>query len=138
LKSKMEIKRNWYLVDLEGKILGRIATKIATILQGKHKPEYVRNVDIGDFVVAINASKIKVTGKKQEQKIYFTHSGYVGGDKYIPYKKLLEKNPQRIIWYAVRGMLPKNKLRDRILKRLKIYSDSSHPFLNKNLIKLGG
>jgi len=134
----MEIKRNWYLVDLEGKILGRIATKIATILQGKHKPEYVRNVDIGDFVVAINASKIKVTGKKQEQKIYFTHSGYVGGDKYIPYKKLLEKNPQRIIWYAVRGMLPKNKLRDRILKRLKIYSDSSHPFLDKNLIKLGG
>jgi large subunit ribosomal protein L13 len=134
----MEIKRNWYLVDLEGKILGRIATKIATILQGKHKPEYVRNVDIGDFVVAINASKIKVTGKKQEQKIYFTHSGYVGGDKYIPYKKLLEKNPQRIIWYAVRGMLPKNKLRDKILKRLKIYSDSSHPFLDKNLIKLGG
>jgi len=134
----MENKRNWYLVDLEGKILGRIATKIATILQGKHKPEYSKNADIGDFVVAINASKIKVTGKKAEQKIYFTHSGYIGGDKYISYKKLFEKNPEKVIWYAVRGMLPKNKLRDKILKRLKIYPDSSHTFGNNNLIKLEG
>ncbi|MFN3967015.1 MAG: 50S ribosomal protein L13 [Endomicrobiia bacterium] len=134
----MAEQRNWYLVDLKDKILGRISTKIATILQGKHKPNYCRNVDTGDFVVAINASKIKVTRKKAEQKIYFTHSGYPGGDKYIPYKKLFEKNPQKVIWYAVRGMLPKNKLRDKILKRLKIYSDDLHPFGNKNLIKLEG
>ncbi len=132
----MAEQRNWYLIDLKDKVLGRASTKIATILMGKHKPEYCRNLDMGDFVVAINANKIKVTGKKKDQKIYFSHSGYPGGDKYITYKKLFEKNPQKIIWYAVRGMLSKNKLRDIMLKRLKIYPDETHPFGNKNLIKL--
>lgn len=122
-----EIKRNWHLIDATDKVLGRLSTQIAGILLGKHKPYYTRGVDCGDFVVVINSSKIKFTGKKLQQKIYFHHSGYVRGDKYIPLEKLFSKDPSKVLYLAVKGMLPKNKLRKKLLKRLKIYRDDTHP-----------
>ncbi|MDI6641243.1 MAG: 50S ribosomal protein L13 [Elusimicrobiota bacterium] len=122
-----DIRRDWHLIDATDKVLGRLSTQIAGILLGKHKPYYTRGVDCGDFVVVINSSKIKVTGKKPEQKIYFRHSGYVGGDKYIPFGKLFKQYPEKVLYLAVKGMLPKNKLRKKLLKRLKIYSGDTHP-----------
>jgi large subunit ribosomal protein L13 len=134
--KKTEIKKNWYLVDAEGKILGRLASKIAQILSGKNKPIYTPYLDTGDFVVVINAKKVKVTGNKEKKKIYYHYSGYPGGMKEIVYEKLLEKKPTVIIQKAVRGMLPKNKLRRKMLKKLKIYAGTEHRHQAQNPEKI--
>ncbi len=122
-----EVKREWFLVDAKGKVLGRLASEIAKILMGKHKVYFQRDVDCGDFVVVINAEKVRVTGKKLEQKIYYRHSGYPGGLKEIPLKRMLEEKPEEVIRLAVKRMLPKNRLGHRMLKRLKVYRGQSHP-----------
>ncbi len=125
--KKSEIKHNWYVIDAQNKILGRMATRIARILMGKGKPQYSPNVDCGDYVVVLNADKFKVTGNKMEDKIYYRHSFYPGGLKAINLKLMLEKNPKRVIYHAVSGMLPKNKFRARRLRRLKLYLGTDHP-----------
>ncbi|MGH1468814.1 MAG: 50S ribosomal protein L13 [Bdellovibrionales bacterium] len=122
-----EIERKWWIVDATGKTLGRLSTEIAQTLRGKNKPQYTPHVDTGDFVVVINSEKIKVNGKKAEQKTYFRHTGYFGGIKETSYKEMLEKNPDRIITKAVEGMLPKNILSSQIIKKLKVYAGSEHP-----------
>lgn len=119
--------RKWYVVDATGKNLGRLATRIATILRGKHKPYWAPHQDCGDFVVVINAEKVNVTGKKADQKYYFSHSYYPGGAKYVPFKQMLEKHPERIIEKAVWGMLPKNALGRKMFKKLKVYAGAEHP-----------
>lgn len=127
-----EIARRWYLVDAKDKTLGRLASKIALILSGKNKPIYTPHLDTGDFVVVINAKNIKVTGKKREGKIYYRHSGYPGGLKKKPFERLIEEKPEQIITTAVKGMLPKNKLGRRMLKKLKVYPGSTHPHQAQN------
>jgi len=122
-----DIEKKWYLVDAEGKVLGRLASKIARILSGKNKPIYTPHLDVGDFVVVINAEKVRVTGGKEKKKIYYRHSGYPGGLKSWTYEELLKKDPSRIIRKAVQGMLPKNKLGRRMLKKLKVYPGPEHP-----------
>jgi large subunit ribosomal protein L13 len=122
-----EIDKKWYLVDAKDKVLGRLATQIAMRLRGKHKPIFTPHADTGDFVVVINADKVALTGKKWANKIYYRHSGYIGGLKKITAKKLLEKKPQDVLRFAVKGMLPKNSLGRRQLKKLKIYTGSDHP-----------
>lgn len=122
-----DVKKEWFLVDARDKILGRLATKIANILTGKNKPQYSPQVDVGDYVVVINAEKVKVTGKKLDDKIYYRHSMYPGGLKEVPLRKMLEKFPERVIEHAVKYMLPQNKLRDRRLKKLKVYAGESFP-----------
>lgn len=122
-----DIKRNWYLVDAKGKILGRLASKIAIYLQGKHKPDYTPYMDMGDEVIVVNADKIVTTGKKLEQKKYKRYSGYPGGLKEIPLKIMKKRHPKRIIRLAIERMLPKNKLASRMISRLKIYKDENHP-----------
>jgi large subunit ribosomal protein L13 len=122
-----DIKREWHLVDMAGKTLGRVATEIATILRGKHKPMYTPHMDTGDYVVVVNADKVHLTGNKLEQKFYHKHSEYPGGLKSISYGELLEKEPEKIIQLAVKGMLPKNKLGRKMLKKLKVYAGSKHP-----------
>lgn len=126
-----EIKRAWHFVDVSGQILGRVAGKIARLLQGKHKINYVPYLDNGDYVVVINAKKIKVTGHKDKNKIYTRYSGYPGGLKKINFHDLLEKKPEEIIQRAVLGMLPKNKLRDRRATRLFVFADEKHPYEDK-------
>ncbi|MGQ9702303.1 MAG: 50S ribosomal protein L13 [bacterium] len=125
--KKSEIKRKWYVVDAQDKVLGRMATRIARILMGKDKPQYSPHVDCGDFVIVLNADKFRVTGNKMEDKIYYRHSFYPGGLKAINLKLMLEKNPKMVIYHAVSGMLPKNKFRARRLKRLKLYLGTDHP-----------
>jgi large subunit ribosomal protein L13 len=122
-----EVTKKWYVVDAEQKVLGRLATQIAMRLRGKHKPIFTPHADTGDFVVVINADKVKLTGKKWDKKQYYRHSGYIGGLKQISAKKLHEKRPEDIIRFAVRGMLPKNSLGRRQLKKLKIYASSAYP-----------
>ncbi|RLE15489.1 50S ribosomal protein L13 [Candidatus Aerophobetes bacterium] len=132
IPKKEEIAKKWYLVDAKGKILGRLATRIARILSGKDKPIYTPHLDTGDFVVVINAREIKVTGKKEEEKIYYRHSGYPGGLKKETLRRLRERKPEEIIRRAVKGMLPKNKLGRKMLKKLKIYPDANHPHQAQN------
>lgn len=127
--EKDKIKREWFLIDAGSETLGRLAVRISRILQGKHKPCYASNQDTGDFVVVINAKKIKVTGRKSEDKVYFHHSGYPGGLKKVPFEKIIKSFPEKIIEHAVMGMLPKNKLRKPRFKRLKIYRGSDHGHL---------
>ena len=134
--KKTEIKKNWYLVDAEGKILGRLASKIAQILSGKNKPIYTPHLDTGDFVVVINAKKVKVTGNKEKKKIYYHYSGYPGGMKEIVYEKLLEKKPALIIQKAVKGMLPKSKLGRKMFKKLKVYAGTEHRHQAQNPEKI--
>ncbi|MCF8143785.1 MAG: 50S ribosomal protein L13 [Deltaproteobacteria bacterium] len=122
-----EVQKKWFLVDAESKILGRLAAQIAVRLRGKHKAIFTPHADTGDFVVVINADKVSLTGKKWNNKIYYRHSGYLGGLKEISAKKLLEKKPEDVLRFAVRGMLPKNSLGRRQLKKLKIYAGSEHP-----------
>ncbi|MBC8417311.1 MAG: 50S ribosomal protein L13 [Proteobacteria bacterium] len=122
-----EIKKNWYVVNAENKVLGRLAAQIAKRLRGKHKPIFTPHADTGDFIVVINAEKVTLTGKKWDNKIYYRHSGYTGGLKQISAKKLLEKKPEDVLRFAVRGMLPKNTLGRRQLKKLKIYTGPEHP-----------
>ncbi|NLJ79372.1 MAG: 50S ribosomal protein L13 [Tissierellia bacterium] len=121
-----EIERKWHVIDAEGKVLGRLATEIATLLRGKHKPIYTPHVDTGDFVIVINADKIKLTGKKLEQKQYRYHTGYPGGLKAVPYRRLMDRSPERVIQLAVKGMMPKNRLGRQMLKKLKVYRGSDH------------
>lgn len=125
--KEREVDRKWYLVDAEDKILGRLATQIATRLRGKHKPEFTPHADTGDFIVVVNAEKIALSGKKWDKKIYYRHSGYIGGLKEITARKLLEKKPEDVLRFAVRGMLPKNSLGRRQLKKLKIYVGPDNP-----------
>jgi len=122
-----EIERAWYVVDAEGKTLGRLATEIARILRGKHKPIYTPHVDTGDYVIVINADKVRVTGKRLDQKIYYRHSGYMGGLKAVSLRRMLETHPERVIEYAVKGMLPKNRLGRKMYKKLKVYASPEHP-----------
>lgn len=134
--KKEEMKRDWYVVDAADKVLGRISTKIATYLRGKHKPIFSPQVDCGDYVVIINADKVRVTGKKERQKLYFTHSGYPGGQKLLSFEKMMEKSPEKVILHAVAGMLPKNRLGRQILKKLKVYVGEKHPHQAQKLNKL--
>jgi len=127
-----EVVRDWVIFDASDKVLGRFATKIADKLRGKDKPTFTPHVDGGDFVVVINAEKLKVTGNKAEQKKYYKHSLYPGGLKEKSYKEVLENNPERIIENAVKGMLPKNKLGKSMIKKLKVYSGSEHPHESQN------
>ncbi len=122
-----EVERKWWVVDAEGKILGRLASEIAKILRGKHKPYYQPDVDCGDFVIVINAEKVRVTGKKLDQKIYYRHSGYPGGLKERTLRWMLEHKPEEVIRLAVKRMLPKNRLGHRMLKKLKVYRGPHHP-----------
>ena len=122
-----EVDQNWLLVDADGQILGRMATEIATRLRGKHKAEYTSHVDTGDFVVVINAGKIRVTGNKTTDKMYHSHSGYPGALKSISFEKLLEKSPEKVIKAAVKGMLPRTPLGRAMFKKLKVYAGSEHP-----------
>lgn len=123
----MVTSTNWLLIDASNKTLGRLASKIAHILRGKHKPEYVPNLDFGDYVVVINAEKIKVTGNKFKDKNYYHHSGYPGGIKEISFDKLLNKSPEDILKIAVKGMLPKGPLGRKVFSKLKIYKGAEHP-----------
>ena len=125
--KKNEVERSWYIVDVNNKVLGKVASKIATVLRGKHKPVFTRHVDTGDFVVVINAEKVHLTGNKLENKQYYRHSGYPGGIKVTNAREMLEKRPENIIRYAVRGMLPKNRLGRQQFKKLKVYSGTDHP-----------
>jgi len=122
-----EITAKWYLVDAEGKVLGRLATKIATILMGKHRPEYTPHVDTGDFVIVVNAEKIHLTGKKWTNKQYDWYTGYPGGHKVISAERMRQKHPDKIIREAVRRMLPKNRLARHMLRKLKVYAGPDHP-----------
>ncbi len=122
-----EIERQWFVVDLEGHTVGRVATQIATILRGKHKPLYTPHVDCGDYVVCINADKVEFTGNKLDQKMYHRHSGYVGGLKSIGAAELMEKDPESVITFAVLGMLPKTKLGKKMGQKLKVYAGGEHP-----------
>jgi large subunit ribosomal protein L13 len=134
--KEQEISKKWYLVDAKDRVLGRLATQIAMRLRGKHKPIFTPHADTGDFIVVINANKLTLTGRKWDKKIYYRHTGYTGGLKEISAKKLLEKKPEDILRFAVRGMLPKNSLGRRQLKKLKIYSGSEHPHQAQQLEKL--
>jgi len=122
-----EFTRDWYLVDVENKVLGRVATEIASILRGKKKPIFTPSVDTGDFVIVVNAEKIALTGNKMADKTYYSHSGFPGGIKAITAGKLIEKNAEELIKKAVKGMLPKNKLARHMLSKLKIYTGTEHP-----------
>ncbi|MDT8441970.1 MAG: 50S ribosomal protein L13 [Desulfuromonadales bacterium] len=127
IAKKAELQKDWYVVDLENKVLGRAATEIARVLRGKHKPIYTPSVDTGDFVIVVNAEKIRLTGNKLSQKTYHRHSGYPGGLKSITAAKLLEKQPDDLIKKAVKGMLPKNKLGRQMFRKLKVYCGGEHP-----------
>jgi large subunit ribosomal protein L13 len=122
-----EIKRKWYLVDAENQILGRVSSQIAFLLRGKHKPEFTPHLDLGDHVIVINADKIKVTGRKLNQKQYTRYTGYPGGLRVNVMEKLLQKRPERVILNAVRGMLPKNRLGRKMIKKLRVYAGPDHP-----------
>lgn len=121
------VKRDWYVIDADGKTLGRMAAEIATRLRGKHKPEYTPHVDTGDYIVVINAEKVRVSGNKAKGKMYHRHTGYVGGIKSLSFEKLIEKAPERPIESAVRGMLPKGPLGRVMYKKLKVYAGTEHP-----------
>lgn len=125
--KEKDIKRKWYLIDVQDMILGRAASKIAVILMGKNKPIYTPNIDTGDFVVAVNAEKIKLTGKKLVQKTDYAHSGYPNGHRFTPYSVMMEKHPERVLSIAVKGMLPKSTLGKKMLTKLKVYRADKHP-----------
>jgi len=125
--KKEEVSHQWYLVDAEGKVLGRLATRLANVLRGKNKPIFTPSVDTGDFVIVVNARKITLTGKKMKGKIYYRHTGYPGGIKEMSAEKLLAQKPAEMIRMAVRGMLPKNSLGRQMLRKLKIYAGPNHP-----------
>jgi large subunit ribosomal protein L13 len=130
-----DIKRTWHLIDAEGETLGRLATKVAEILMGKSKPYFVRNLDCGDYVVITNAKVITVTGKKEEQKVYNRHSGYPGGFRSETLKELRSRRPEEVIRRSVKGMLPDNKLADRMITRLYVFSGTEHRFSDKFALK---
>jgi len=126
-QKQEEIERDWYVVDAQDETLGRLASRIAPILKGKHKPSYTPHLDCGDFVIIVNAEKVRVTGRKLDQKFYHRHSGYPGGLTSISLRDQLAKHPERVLEAAIRGMLPKNKLGRRMIKKLKVYAGDEHP-----------
>ena len=121
------IERKWFVVDAEGQTLGRLAAEVAKVLRGKHKPTFTPHVDTGDYVIVVNAAKVKVTGKKLVQKTYFRHSGYPGGAKFTQLGHTLENRPERVVEMAIRGMLPKNKLGEQMYRKLNVYAGAEHP-----------
>ena len=127
-----DIVQKWYLIDCSGKKLGRLSVQIANILRGKNKPEYTPNSDVGDFVVLINAERIEISGNKSKDKIYFNHTGYPGNLKEINFQDLLNKDPEKVLRNAVKGMLPKNRLNRKIINKLKVYSGENHPHEAQN------
>ena len=122
-----DVESHWWLVDAEGKTLGRIATEIAKLLRGKHKPLFTPHMDTGDHVIVVNADKVRLTGRKAEQKTYFRHSGYMGNERHIPFHRMIQTHPERVVELAVRGMLPKNALGRSLRKKLKVYAGAKHP-----------
>ena len=122
-----DIDKGWHVLDADGQTLGRLATQVAVLLMGKHKPTYSPHLDMGDFVIVVNASRIHVTGNKLEDKIYYRHTGYVGGIKETRLRDMLERQPERVIEKAVKGMLPRNKLSGQVLRHLKVYAGAEHP-----------
>jgi large subunit ribosomal protein L13 len=122
-----EIVSKWWVVDAAGKPLGRLATEVARVIRGKHKPMFTPHLDTGDHVVVLNASKVMLTGKKADQKTYFRYSGYMGHEQFVPFRRMLKQHPERVIELAVRGMLPKNALGKRLRLKLKVYAGASHP-----------
>ena len=122
-----DIKKNWYLVDADGQVLGRLASHVATILRGKHKPEFSPHLDMGDFVIVTNAAKVMATGNKESQKVYWHHSGFPGGVKTRNMEMMRKRHPERIVENAVRGMLPHNRLGRKMFKHLKVYAGPTHP-----------
>ena len=126
MASPATIDRKWYVVDAEGKTLGRLASEVAKVLRGKNKPIFTPHIDTGDYVIVVNAEKIKVTGKKLDQKVYYRHSGYVGGIKETTLKEMLNKHPERVIEFAVKGMLPKGPLGRSMIKKLHVYAGAEH------------
>jgi large subunit ribosomal protein L13 len=135
--KKEDLDHQWYLVNAEGKVLGRLATELAKILRGKNKPSFTPHVDTGDFVIVVNAEKVVLTGKKMKDKIYYHHTGYPGGLKEINAEKLLAKKPTEILRIAVKGMLPKNSLSRQVLRKLKIYAGPNHPHEAQKPLPLG-
>jgi large subunit ribosomal protein L13 len=131
MQRKEDISREWHLVDVEGKVLGRVTTEIAQLLIGKNKPTYTPHVDGGDYVVIVNASKVAVTRDKANKKTYYWHTGFPGGLKQMVFKDMVSQNPQRVMQRAVKNMLPKNKFRKSRLARLKVYSGTNHPYQDK-------
>ena len=129
--KQKDIKREWHLIDANGKVLGRIASNIVKFLMGKHKVDYAPHLDMGDYIVVVNSQKIVVTGRKEKQKVYYSHSGYPGGFKEIKFEKLLKEQPNRIIKLAVKRMLPANRLRDKRMARLKIFAEENHTYEDK-------
>ncbi len=127
-----EIERRWFVVDARDQVLGRLASKVARVLRGKHKPTFSPHLDVGDYVVVINAKHVRLTGKKAEQKTYFRHSGYIGGDKLIPFQRMLDARPEWIIERAVKGMLPKNALGRQMAGKLRVYAGEEHPHQAQN------
>ncbi|MDC3006170.1 50S ribosomal protein L13 [SAR86 cluster bacterium] len=127
-----DIVQKWYLIDCSGKKLGRLSVQIANILRGKNKPEYTPNSDVGDFVVLINAERVEISGNKSKDKIYFKHTGYPGNLKEINFQDLLNKDPEKVLRNAVKGMLPKNRLNRKIINKLKVYSGENHPHEAQN------
>ena len=125
--TREDAHQAWYVVDAKDKVLGRLATKVAEVLRGKHKPTFTPNADIGDFVIVVNAEKVKLTGKKRTEKTYYRHTGYMGGLKSTTPEKVLTKHPERLVEWAVRGMLPKSRLGDRLFTTLKVYAGPEHP-----------
>ncbi|UCH42649.1 MAG: 50S ribosomal protein L13 [Dehalococcoidales bacterium] len=123
-----DIKREWHVIDASEQVLGKLATRAATLLIGKHKPIFSRHLDVGDYVVVVNAEKIRVTGNKVQQKVYYRHSGYPGGLKSISLDKMLKTDPARVIEYAVKGMVPHTRLGARMMKRLRVFAGESHPY----------
>ena len=135
LKAK-DIKKNWYLIDAENQVLGRLSSKIAQLIRGKAKPEFTPHLDMGDFVIVINADKVKVSGNKERDKMYWHHTGFPGGQKESNLSDLRKNFPDRIITNAVKGMLPHNRLGRKMLKNLKVYADASHPHEAQNPVKI--
>lgn len=128
---KKDIKRDWHLIDAKGKVLGRMASEIATHLMGKRKPKYATHLDMGDFVVVVNAKDVELTGRKKEKKVYYKHSGYPGGFKEEKFSDLIKKSPEKVIERAVSGMLTKNRLHDKRMRRLKVFVDENHKYQGK-------
>lgn len=126
-----DITRDWHMINADDEVLGRMSTKITTLLMGKHKPTYSNHMDMGDYVVVVNAQKVKVTGKKREQKVYRNHSGYPGGFKEVSFEKMITEHPERVIELAVSRMLPNNRLRQKRMRRLKVYAGAKHEFNSK-------
>jgi large subunit ribosomal protein L13 len=122
-----EIQREWFVVDARDQVLGRLATRVASVLKGKHKPTYSTHLDVGDFVIVVNAKDVRLTGRKADQKEYFRHSGFMGGERMIPFRRMIDRHPERVIELAVKGMLPKNTLGRQMASKLKVYPGPEHP-----------